>query len=67
MMNSSTRLVTSGECVKEIVYDLFGRMSYEEFEQLVTYCPSVKSIDTYTWRRSQSLLEPLPTIDDDKK
>ncbi|CEG81089.1 hypothetical protein RMATCC62417_15329 [Rhizopus microsporus] len=66
-MNKSTRLITLGECVKEMYLRMERSMSYEEFKQLVTYCPNVESINVSSWLYLTCISKHLLDIDDDIK
>ncbi|ORE01250.1 hypothetical protein BCV72DRAFT_310217 [Rhizopus microsporus var. microsporus] len=67
MSDKSTRLVTLGKCIKEITLGLYESISYEEFKQLVTFCPNVELIDVSTWLRPKRIPEFLLDIYDDIK
>lgn len=66
-MNKSTRLITLGECIKEMHFRMERSMSYEEFKQLVTYCPNVESINASSWLYLICISKHLLDIDDDIK
>ncbi|ORE07241.1 hypothetical protein BCV72DRAFT_335283 [Rhizopus microsporus var. microsporus] len=66
-MNKSTRLISLGECVKEMYVRMERSMSLEEFKQLVTYCPNVESINVSSWLYLICISKHLLDIDDDIK
>lgn len=66
-MGKSTRLVTLGECIKEMHLTMKRSMSYGEFEQLVTYCPNVESIDVDDWLYRICISKHLLNVNDDIK
>ncbi|CEG75832.1 hypothetical protein RMATCC62417_10812 [Rhizopus microsporus] len=60
-------ILTLGECIKEMDLRVKRSMSFEEFEQLVTYCPNVESIHVSTWLYRNCISTYLLEIGDDIK